>query len=335
MRLEKTEKNLLKILFKKPSLAHLQIPNGDTFLHIAAAEGWLEGVKKLLALGADSFSPNENNETPYDLAIAAGHHAITQELLSHPNNSFSELGQASSTLIDGGRYLPAFPDDLLDPLSTNQIVRPYEDTYFLSHAIAHHPHEGENDNRETDKTNHPLIIDEPADKRKDNSKSPQSTSSEQYGWTNPQSPSAEIETQAQHTPELLEMRPLMQEKKNRGWSRKEIALEEQEPATKRKRKPISDDCETPKKKKRNIVAPEQKKRPRKYKQAEPSTEKERLKKEQKQKRDHERYEARKKDPDFARRYIKKQPEAPTGKSFLFTPFKDKEKTGGRQKLKKH
>ena len=170
-------------------------------------------------------------------------------------------------MINEGKYLPTLLGDPLDPLSTEEIMREYTADDFLSNAITRHPHEVKNDERDKNKINNPRIINEQRAKRKDNSKSPQSTSSEQYGWTNPQSPSAEIETQAQKIRELLETGPLVEDKKNRGWPRKEVALEEQEPATKRKRDPISDDYETPKKKKRNIVAPEQKKRARKYKQA--------------------------------------------------------------------
>jgi ankyrin repeat protein len=52
-----------------------------TPLHFAAAEGWLEAVKYLIAYGADKYAQDSDGQFPLDIAIVTHSVSATEGLL--------------------------------------------------------------------------------------------------------------------------------------------------------------------------------------------------------------------------------------------------------------
>lgn len=96
-------------LIDKGTLLNIKDINGDTALHIAARNGYLDIVNKLIAHGASKNSVNKAGETPYDLI---------------PNLSWDSKKQLEQSLLIQDSEQPRFngeEGDRLLPLPNHRI----------------------------------------------------------------------------------------------------------------------------------------------------------------------------------------------------------------------
>jgi ankyrin repeat protein len=90
-------------------------PTGNTALHEAAAEDWLDGVELLLESGADiNATATQSSVTPLQLAIGYGHSKLALWLLEHGADAAIQAGDKSTMKIAAGANDRAVIQKLLD-----------------------------------------------------------------------------------------------------------------------------------------------------------------------------------------------------------------------------